>query len=124
MKNRGSRKPSVGTRIIRGLQELADALKNREPLAEKFTFRRMELDLPPTAYDAAAVKSTRDLLGVSQAVFAKFLGVSTRTVRSWEQGVNTPSDMAGRFMDEIRLNPQYWVERLRSVVTAKISKAN
>src|SRR4051794_17473009 len=57
----------------------------------------------------------------SQAVFARFLGVSRNTVRSWEQGVNAPSTMACRFLDEIRLNPAYWQQRLRD--SAKVKSA-
>jgi DNA-binding transcriptional regulator YiaG len=55
----------------------------------------------------------------SQAVFAKLLGVSLNTVRAWEQGVNHPSDMACRFLDEIRRDPAYWVRRLKEAVIAR-----
>jgi DNA-binding transcriptional regulator YiaG len=46
---------------------------------------------PPSAYDAAAVRATRDRLGVSQAIFAHLLGVSAVLVRAWEQGHCTPA---------------------------------
>ncbi len=110
---------SVGSRIIEGLQEFADALKKNEPINEKFNCRLVELDLRPTTYDPEGVKGVRRLLRASQAVFARLLGVSVKTVRAWEQGVNRPSDMACRFMDEIRLNPAYWVERLRRAAVTK-----
>ena|SRR5581483_7695425 len=119
MKKARPGKPSVGARIVRGLQELVESLEKKEPIAEKFNFRRIELDLKPTTYDAALVKKTRELVGVSQAVLARLLGVSVRSVRSWEQGINTPSDIACRFMDEIRRDPAYWIERLKSAATAK-----
>ena len=32
----------------------------------------------------------RDLLGMSQVLFARFLGVDANTVRSWEQGTRPP----------------------------------
>jgi len=51
-------------------------------------------------------------------LFAHFLGVSVKTVRSWEQG-KTPSDIASRFMDEIRHNPNYWRQRLKESAKAK-----
>ena len=114
-----SKKATVGTRIIQGLQEFVDTLKKGESVAEKFTCRVVELDLRPTPYDPGMVKETRNLLRASQAVFARFLGVSIKTVRSWEQGINTPSDMACRFMDEIRLNPKYWLGRLKQAAVTR-----
>ena len=78
-------------------------------------------DLQPTQYDAASVKKVRKLLGASQSIFARFLGVTAKTVQSWEQGQSTPSDMACRFLDEIRAAPEYWLNRLRRMVTTKPS---
>lgn len=85
----------------------------------RFTCRTFVLDLEPASYNPNDVKSTRKLLSASQGMFAKFLGVSIKTVRAWEQGTNTPSDMACRFMDEIRRNPDYWRSRLRESVRVK-----
>jgi putative transcriptional regulator len=65
------------------------------------------------------VKKTRQALAASQTVFAKFLGVSVRTVRSWEQGINIPSDIACRFMDEIRRDPSHLTARLLAAIVPK-----
>ncbi len=64
-------------------------------------------------YDSPLVIETRKVLNVSQVLFARFLGVSPKTVRSWEQNAGSPSPMACRFMDEIRRAPDYWAERLQ-----------
>lgn len=112
-------KKSVGKRIIEGLKEFAEALENDEPIAEKFTCRKVTLDLLPVNYDPKAVKSTRKLLAASQGVFAQFLGVSVKTVCAWEQGRIAPSDMACRFLDEIGRNPEYWRKRLRESIRVK-----
>lgn len=117
-KRASSRTASVGARMIDRLQGFVEALESRESLAERFTRRRVVLNLAPTPYDAARVKETRGRLGASQAVFAKLLGVSLNTVRAWEQGVNRPSGMACRFLDEIRRDPAYWVRRLEEAVVA------
>ena len=37
------------------------------------------------------VESVRRMLGLSQALFAQFLGVSLHAVRAWENGGKTPS---------------------------------
>jgi putative transcriptional regulator len=112
-------KGSVASKIIDSLQEFSETLKNNEVISKRFTCRRVILNLEPTPYDPAAVKRTRDLLKASQAVFAKFLGVSVKTVRAWEQGKNTPLDIACRFMDEIRRDPEYWRNRLRQAAVIK-----
>jgi DNA-binding transcriptional regulator YiaG len=114
-----AKKASVGARIIQGLEEFVETLEKKEPVAAKFTCRVVELDLRPTPYGPERVKSTRKLLNVSQAVFARLLGVAVNTVRAWEQGVNTPQDVACRFMDEIRRNPAYWVKRLKESTVVK-----
>jgi hypothetical protein len=44
-------------------------------------------------------------------------------VQAWESGVNTPSDMACRFMDEIRHNPEYWQKRLSESISRKVETA-
>ncbi len=110
---------SVADRIVERLQRFTEALESGAEIAEKFTCRQIHLDLKASSYDPALVKETRNQLGVSQVVFAQLLGVSAKTVRAWEQGVNPPNPMACRFMDEIRRNPQYWMKRLRESAVAK-----
>ncbi len=109
---------SVEREILEALADFTDALKKGE-VRERFTCRRIELSLEPTPYSPELVKKTRRVLGVSQALFARFLGVSPKTVRAWEQGVNMPHPMACRFMDEIRLVPSHWTERLRQLAVVK-----
>lgn len=112
-------KDSLGKEIVQGLQEFADALQTGATITEQFTCRKVVLDLEPGSYGPEKVKETRKALGVSQALFAQFLGVSAKTVRAWEQGKNTPSDMARRFMDEIRQDPAHWRKRLRDSAVVK-----
>ena len=112
-------KGSVGTKIIEGLREFTEALENDEQIAEKFTCRKVTLDLLPVPYNPKTVKAARKLLVASQGIFAQFLGVSVKTVRAWEQGRIAPSDMACRFMDEIQRDPAYWRKRLLEAVRVK-----
>ena len=69
---------SVGKKIIEGLREFTEALENDERITEKFTCRKVTLDLLPVPYSPKTVKTTRKLLMVSQGVFAQFLGVSVK----------------------------------------------
>ncbi len=110
---------SLGQEIIDSLSEFKAVLASGEPIASKFTVRRIELDLKLRKYKARDVRATRELLDASQAIFAQFLGVSVQTVRAWEQGDKTPRDVASRFMDEIRRDPEYWRKRLVSLAHVK-----
>lgn len=113
------RKTSVADRIVTRLQVFTEALEKGEPVVNRFTCKRIKLDLKPQPYTPSLVRETRKVLRASQVVFAHFLGVSPQTVRAWEQGKNIPNDIAARFMDEIRRNPKYWQERLRESIVAK-----
>jgi putative transcriptional regulator len=110
----------VGAEIVEALTEFYGTLKQGpDAVAKRFTVRTVELDLKPCAYTDREVKKARDLLGLSQPLFARFLGVSVKAVRAWENGGKRPSDMACRFLDEIALNPDYWRERIRQLMIAK-----
>ena len=102
--------------LLDGFEHLVESLRSGAPL----TSRRVALELVPHAYTPKQVKATRRLLRVSQTLFARFIGVSAKTVRAWEGG-QTPSVMACRFMDEIRHNPTYWRKRLSECAAAKAS---
>ena len=65
------------------------------------------------------VKQLRKSLGMSQAIFAQFIGASASAVRSWEQGQNPVPGMACRFFDELSRNPSYFRDRLRESATDK-----
>lgn len=111
---------SVANRILEGLEDFATSLKNGESIEGNYNCHKVILDLSPTAYDPDLVKATRKLLGCSQFIFAQFLGVSVQTVQAWEQGRNEPRDVACRFMDEIRLDPKYWKDRIQKSMRQKV----
>jgi putative transcriptional regulator len=111
----------AGAEIVAALTEFYEALKEgSEAVTKRFTVRTVELDLKPRTYTGEEVKKVRDLLGLSQPLFARFLGVSVKTVRAWENGGKRLSDMACRFLDEIALKPDYWRERVNQMVIARI----
>jgi DNA-binding transcriptional regulator YiaG len=77
------------------------------------------IDLRPEPYTPEKVRQARKQLGASQSVFARFVGVSPKSVSQWERGVSQPSTTACRFMDEIRRNPSYYVKRLSDSMVPK-----
>ncbi len=109
---------SVERDLVDGLGEFLTDLKGSSDLAEKYTCRQVTLDLEPHSYTAEDVKATRSLLRVSQSLFARFLGVSPKTVSAWERG-SVPANIASRFMDEIQRNPEYYRQRLQESTTLR-----
>jgi DNA-binding transcriptional regulator YiaG len=112
-------KKSIGREIIEGFEEIIADMKAGVNIEAKYNCHTVTMNVEPTVYDAKRVKQTRELLSASQAVFAALLGVSVKTVSYWEQGQGVPRDVAGRFMDEIRHNPEYWRKRLREMLVVK-----
>ena len=58
--------------------------------------------------DPAAPRAVRELLEMDPAPFAAFLGVSARTVRTWERGESEPGGVARRFLEEIAADPEHF----------------
>lgn len=123
MTNATSVPKSIADEILDGLTDFVEALESGNDLDERFTCHRVKLDLLPETYNGEKVKMTRRLLKVSQALFAKFLGVSVKTVRSWEQGLSEPAKIACRFMDEIQREPAHYRMRLAKSLRHKSTPA-
>jgi len=109
---------SVGSRIIEGLTEFAEALERGEPLNKRFTVRTVELPPEPAKYTPRQIRATRDRLSASQPVFASLIGVSTTLIQHWEQGFRKPSRMACRLLDEMNHDPKRWLRMMESRKTA------
>jgi DNA-binding transcriptional regulator YiaG len=92
-------------------------LKAGEPLEARFTVRTCKIT-PLPEYGAKDVRRVRDLLAMSQAAFAAFLGVEPSTVRSREQGIRPPSLLACLILSEIEADPGHWHKRLAAIVGA------
>jgi DNA-binding transcriptional regulator YiaG len=115
-----ARKTAVGARLIESLTELRDALASGAPLEERFTVRTVHMPEEPSRYTRRDIKKLREeQLRVSQAVFAKLIGVSAPLVRAWEGRAQRrlPPPMARRLFDQIRQNPQGWVAMVRPKAT-------
>lgn len=103
-----SKKRNIGAEIIADLKELHQTLEAGIPLHEKYTVRTVRVVPEPGRYNAAGVQRARELVGVSQAIFARMLGVSPALVRAWECGQRKPAPIARRMLDLIRADPAAW----------------
>ncbi|MFO0893139.1 MAG: helix-turn-helix domain-containing protein [Isosphaeraceae bacterium] len=95
------RKP-LAERLKTGLEE---AIRHARG---EITLRATVVELPdePPEIDAPTLLAIRDQSRMSQAVFARLLNVSTKTVQSWEQGLRTPSHASRRLIQIYSQHPE------------------
>lgn len=63
--------------------------------------------LPLDTFTAAEIKAIRNDTGLTQALFAQYMGVSVKTVEAWEAGRNCPDGAARRLLAITRKNPSF-----------------
>ena len=67
---------------------------------------------PVPDFQAAEIKNIRNELGMTQVLFAGFMGVSAKTVEAWEAGRNMPDGPARRILAMLQVdrgNPSFCV---------------
>ena len=70
------------------------------------TLKTVDVPEEPPEIDGTTLASLRQQSAMSQAVFAKLLNVSAKTVQSWEQGVRQPSDASRRLIQIFSEHPE------------------
>ena len=71
---------------------------------EKRLKRRIVTVVPVKEYKADEIKEIRHETGLSQKLFASYLGVSSKTVEAWERGINQPSGTASRLLHMMEMD--------------------
>lgn len=100
---------AAGRELLEAVRELRHAVVTGD--YSKLTIR--EVAIPePEAYRPDDIRRLRELLGVSQALFGRLLGVSPELVAHWEYGVRIPSPLARRLLDRVRMNPPEYLASL------------
>ena len=85
---------SVYESIMAGLNEAIEDAKSEKPILKR---NRIIVE-PVKVYGAEEVKRIRTTVGMSQKLFASYMGVSDKTVEAWEAGTNHPSGAASRLL--------------------------
>lgn len=85
--------------IMRGLQEAVDDAKGKKKLR-----KRTVTVIPVKLYSADEIKKIRKKTGMSQQLFAEYMGVSDKTVEAWESGRNYPSGSSSRILSMMEQN--------------------
>jgi len=86
--------------IMRGLQEMLDHAQGKIELRSNL----VEIK-PPRDFTAIEIREIRDRLNMSQGFFAEVIGVSKKTVESWEYGRGKPSGAAARLLTIAETDP-------------------
>ena len=86
--------------LKQSLQEMVDHS------AGKLELRTTTLPRPPKKLTSAEIAELRGIINVSQAVFARYLNVSVKSVQSWEQGTGRPSGAALKLLSLAAKDPQ------------------
>ena len=91
----------MGQELIEAMQEMLDYSEG------KIDLRTSTYNISPVCESLSVdeIKETRKKLGVSQGVFAVVLGVSKKTVESWETGRYTPDGAARRLITMLQHDP-------------------
>ena len=88
---------SVYDSIMTGLNEALDDAQSEKPILK----RHKVIVEPVKVFEADEVKKIRNSTGMSQKIFASYMGVSAKTVEAWEAGINHPSGAASRLLSMI-----------------------
>ena len=93
----------MGQELIAALQEALDDAEGRTELRVTHPRVRPVCD----AISADEIRDTRNKLGLSQGMFALVVGVSKRTVESWETGRYAPDGAARRLITVMQQDPAF-----------------
>jgi putative transcriptional regulator len=116
MKGSKARKP-LAQRLEEGLLESIRHMKGEIQL------RTTVLPGPPPEVSPDQIVALRAEHAMSQAIFARFLNVSIKTVQSWERGSRKPSQAALRLIQLFARNPTA-VFDLLGIDARTVSSAN
>ncbi len=86
------------------MQSLDQAL--RYSRGEQINARTTVLPAPPKPMKQQEIVALRKQFNCSQAVFARLLNVSIKTLQGWEQGLREPSDAALKLLTIAKHHPE------------------
>ena len=91
---------SVYESIMTGLTEAVEDAQSKD----KKLRRRVVTIVPVKEYSASEIQAIRKSTGLSQRLFAGYMGVSDKTVEAWEAGKNRPSGAASRLLTMMEMD--------------------
>lgn len=86
--------------IMSGLTEAVEDAQS----GGKILKRRVVTIMPVKSYSAQEIRNIRSRTGMSQRLFAGYMGVSIKTVEAWEAGTNHPSGSSSRILNMMEMD--------------------
>ncbi len=84
----------------------------------KLNAKAVTLSIQPVdSFAPEEIKKIRNSTGLTQVLFAKFIGVSVKTVEAWESGRNHPEGAACRLLSMTQSDPTFPVRS--GIITTK-----
>ena len=105
MKNTDKLSPK-GVKIVAALAEFRDTLKAGRRVDDCFTVRTVELDLKPRALTSDDVKRVREMLSLSQPLFALFVPEGFKSRLDLARRVYLRQIVSNKFFDQLTLAAQ------------------
>lgn len=93
----------MGNEILASLTEASEHAKG----STKLRASRVTVTPVCDAISAEEIKAVRESLGMTQVSFAILIGVSKKTVESWECGRYTPDGAARRLISILQKDPKF-----------------
>jgi len=87
--------------IMSGLQEMLEHTQGKIKLRSHYVVAK-----PPREFTASEIRDIRGKLNMSQGFFAEVIGVSKKTVESWEYGRGKPNGAAARVLTIAQTDPE------------------
>ena len=104
-----AKKSEINNEFFEALKAgLSSAIEHAE--GKRKDLRTTTLPRPPKELSAKEIVKVRNQLNVSQAVFARYLNISTKTVQSWEQGLGKPNGASLKLLAIAKKHPKILLE--------------
>lgn len=107
--------------MLAGITEFCDHVDAGRPIREKFTVRKVDMGPESGPLTAEEFRAFRSGLDASQPVLARFLGVSSNALRSWEQGSRPVPAIARRHVEILTRRPEIFREWIEEAAARKKS---
>lgn len=95
-------KETMFNELLESVKEMDHIRRGRKKASRKFEIKEPE------------VKAIREQTGLSQAHFARLIGVSKRTLENWEQGRRIPTGPARALLKIVESDPKSAIEALHN----------
>jgi putative transcriptional regulator len=93
---------SLAKKLINSTRQAREHSEGKRKLHQ----RTVEIRPLPN-YSAHQIRNLRERFNLTRSVMAGVIGVSTKTIESWETGARRPSGAALRVIEELDNDPQF-----------------